>query len=117
MRKHIYEKHRKFAFAAVVIIFLFIGAPMGAIIRKGGFGYPMLVAILFFTLYIVLFSVFKEMNDAATMDSVLSAWLAEIILFPFGLFLTVQAMKDKKIIDLSGIRLWMQRIFSSLGKS
>lgn len=117
MRKHIYEKHRKFAFATVVIIFLFIGAPMGAIIRKGGFGYPMLVAILFFTLYIVLFSVFKEMNDAATMDSVLSAWLAEIILFPFGLFLTVQAMKDKKIIDLSGIRLWMQRIFSSLRKS
>ncbi len=102
MRRHIYEKHRKFAFAAVVIIFLFIGAPMGAIIRKGGFGYPLLVAILFFTLYIVLFTVFKEMNDAGTINSALSAWLAEIILFPMGLFLTIQAMRDKKILDFSG---------------
>ncbi|TVR82644.1 MAG: YjgP/YjgQ family permease [Saprospirales bacterium] len=102
VRKQIYEKHRKFAFAAVCIIFLFIGAPMGSIIKKGGFGYPLLVAILFFTAYVILFTVFKEMNDAGSINASLSGWLAEIILFPVGLFLTLQAMKDRKILDVSG---------------
>ncbi|TVR89932.1 MAG: YjgP/YjgQ family permease [Saprospirales bacterium] len=100
-RKQIYEKHRKFAFAAVCIIFLFIGAPMGSIIKKGGFGYPLLVAILFFTAYVILFTLFDEMNDARSINSALSGWLAEIVLFPMGLFLTIQAMKDRKIFDFS----------------
>ena len=102
VRKQIYEKHRKFAFAAVCIIFLFIGAPMGSIIKKGGFGYPLLVAILFFTGYVILFTVFKEMNDVGNINSALSGWLAEIIMFPIGLFLTWQAMKDRNILDISG---------------
>lgn len=103
-RKQIYEKHRKFAFAVVCIIFLFIGAPMGAIIRKGGFGYPLLVAILFFTLYVILYTVFDNMNDAGKMDSVLASWLAELILFPLGVMLSIQAMKDSKLVDL--VNIW-----------
>ena len=103
MRKQIFDKHRKFALAAVCVIFLFIGAPMGAIIRKGGFGYPLLVSILFFTLYVILYTLFDEMNDAGTIDSRLSAWLSELILFPFGVYLTYQAMKDRKILDISGL--------------
>ena len=49
--KHIFELHSKFSMAVVCFVFLFIGAPMGAIVRKGGFGYPLLIAIIFFMLY------------------------------------------------------------------
>nr|MBS0038046.1 LptF/LptG family permease [Saprospiraceae bacterium] len=116
IRKQIYEKHRKFAYAAICIVFLFIGAPMGAIIRKGGYGYPLLVSILFFTGYVVLFTVFKEMNDARTLGPVVAAWLSEIILFPFGVFLTFQAMRDRKIVDIAGFKNLFARLFLWKGK-
>jgi len=93
--KHIYELNIKYSMAFVCFIFLFIGAPMGAIIRKGGFGYPILIAIIFFMLYIVLNVFCKELAESMVISAQLAAWLSCIVLFPIGLLLSLGAMYNK----------------------
>jgi len=97
--KHIFELNNKYSMAVVCMIFLFIGAPMGAIIRKGGFGYPILVAIFFFVLFIIMGIFFKKVAESNALPAQLSAWMPCIILFPLGLLLTQRAMNDSKLIN------------------
>jgi len=97
--KHIYELHSKFTMAIACFIFLFIGAPMGAIIRKGGFGFPILIAIVFFILFTVLNMLFKKIAETFVIEPVLATWLPVLIIFPMGVFLTSRAMSDKKVVD------------------
>ncbi len=102
--KHIFELHDKYSKAVVCMIFLFIGAPMGAIIRKGGFGYPILVAIFFFVLFIIMGIFFKKVAESNTLPAVQAAWMPCVILFPLGLLLTSRAMNDAKLINWELIR-------------
>ncbi len=95
--KHIYEMHMKFSTAVICIIFLFIGAPMGAIIRKGGFGSPVLIAIIFFMCYIVLTIFCEKLAESFKLDAYLSAWLPCLILLPIGFLLTYKAMNDSEL--------------------
>ena len=104
--KHIFELHSKYAFAMVCVVFLFIGAPMGSIVRKGGIGYPLLVAIVCFMLYIVLTMAFKDMAEAFVLHPVLAVWMPNLILLPLGIFLTYKAMNDSKFNFDRLIRLW-----------
>jgi lipopolysaccharide export system permease protein len=98
--KHVFELNFKFSMALICFIFLFIGAPMGAIIRKGGFGYPILIAILFFMLFVVMNIAFKNVAEKGVMSPVLAAWLPSGVLFPIGIFLTIKAMNDSKLLNL-----------------
>lgn len=109
--KYTYQMHNKFALAIVCVIFLFIGAPMGAIVRKGGVGYPMLIAIIFFMLFIVITMFSKTMVDKAMMDPYLGAWLSCIVLFPIGVFLTIKARNDSKFISIDAIQAFFTRLF------
>jgi len=102
--KHIFELNNKYSMAVVCMIFLFIGAPMGAIIRKGGFGYPILVAIFFFVLFIIMGIFFKKVAESNTLPALLAAWMPCAILFPLGLLLTSRAMNDSKLINWELIR-------------
>lgn len=113
--KHIFELHSKFTLALACFIFLFIGAPMGAIIRKGGFGFPILIAIFFFVLFTVLNIFCKKVAESLVINAVLSAWIPILIIFPIGAFLTYRAMQDRKVVDFD---LMMQKISSlfKLGK-
>jgi hypothetical protein len=109
--KHVYELHSKFCFAVICIIFLFIGAPMGAIVRKGGFGYPLLVAVIFFTIFILLTLMFKKLSEAESVDPTLGAWMPCIVLFPMSLILTYTALNDAKMVNIdpmvqSVVRSW-----------
>lgn len=92
--KHYFELHSKFSFAVACVIFLFIGAPMGAIVRKGGFGYPMIIAILFFMGYIVLNIFSKNIAERFVIPPIEAAWLPVMVFFPLGLILTYLAMND-----------------------
>jgi lipopolysaccharide export system permease protein len=98
--KYTYELHWKYCMAAVCFIFLFIGAPMGAIIRKGGYGYPLLVSIVFFMIFIMLSIACRKLAHGLSMNAILAGWLPGLILFPIGLFLTDRAMKDRKLLDV-----------------
>jgi lipopolysaccharide export system permease protein len=99
LAKHIFELHVKFSLGLICFIFLFIGAPMGAIIRKGGFGYPILIAISFFLVFWVLNITFKNMAETLAMNAIVAAWLPCGIMLPLGLWLTYKAMHDSKIIS------------------
>ena len=98
--KFIFELNSKFTWAFVCIIFLFIGAPMGAIVRKGGFGYPILVAIIFFMLFIILTILCKKLSESQTLPAVLATWLPCLLLAPIGIWLTIKSMNDAALMNL-----------------
>ena len=108
--KHIFELYSKYAFATVCFVFLFIGAPMGALVRKGGFGYPLLIAIIFFMLFITLTLTFKRMAEAFVVPTLLAVWLPNLIILPIGFFLTYKAMNDSKVFDTTRIMAFIQLI-------
>ncbi len=97
---HKIEFHKKFAWAYACIMFLFIGAPMGAIVRKGGFGWPILIAIKFFVFFI-MFSIMGEKSaKIMAISPFWGIWLPSIILTPVGFFLTWKAMNDSKVLNI-----------------
>lgn len=112
--KHVYDLYRKYSMAVVCIIFVFIGAPMGAIVRKGGFGYPILVSIIFFMIFVILTIFCQKLAESFKLPAALAAWMPCLVLFPIGLILTIRAMNDSKVIDSDRYfqffrRLWRRR--------
>jgi lipopolysaccharide export system permease protein len=97
--KHVYELHSKFSFGVICIIFLFIGAPMGAIVRKGGFGYPLLVSVIFFTIFILLMLMFKKLSETEAVDPVTGAWMPCIAMLPISGILTFKALNDVRMLN------------------
>ncbi|NJB85558.1 lipopolysaccharide export system permease protein [Lewinella marina] len=97
--KHVYDMHMKYSMAVVCIIFVFIGAPMGAIVRKGGFGYPILVSIIFFVIFIILTIFCRKLAESFVVSGVFAGWLPCLILFPISLWITYSAMNDAKLVD------------------
>ncbi|MBK9734663.1 MAG: LptF/LptG family permease [Saprospiraceae bacterium] len=89
--------NQQYSWAAICIIFLFIGAPLGSIIRKGGYGYPLLVAILFYMIFIINTILGEKLVKNESMGGVQAAWLPCITLMPFAFFLTLMALRDIRI--------------------
>jgi lipopolysaccharide export system permease protein len=112
--KHIYEMHTKYSMAVVCIIFVFIGAPLGAIVRKGGFGYPLLVSVVAFIVFIVLTIFCRKIAETLLVPASLAAWLPCIVLSPIGVWLTIKAMADSKLFDLSGLTASISKLFRRL---
>ncbi len=92
--KHVFEFHSKFSLAFACLVFLFVGAPMGAIVRKGGFGWPLLISIVFFMLFIVISIFSKNIAERFVIDAVAAAWMNTMVIFPMGLALTYWSMRD-----------------------
>ncbi|MEO5984039.1 MAG: LptF/LptG family permease [Ferruginibacter sp.] len=99
IRFHKVEWHRKFSLSLACLVLFFIGAPLGSIIRKGGLGLPLVVAIIFF-LFFHLLNVFGEKFVKENLTSPFTGmWLAVIILVPIGIFLTYKAMHDSQLFN------------------
>ena len=94
--KYYLRLNQQFSFALICIVFLFVGAPLGSIIRKGGYGYPLLFAILFYMLFIITTIMGEKLVRSQSMGPVLAAWLANMIVFPVALWLTIKALRDSK---------------------
>ncbi|MGB3546427.1 MAG: LptF/LptG family permease [Saprospiraceae bacterium] len=109
--KHVYDMHMKYSMAVICIIFVFIGAPMGAIVRKGGFGYPILISIIFFVLFVILTIFCRKLAESFVVNGVIAGWLPCIILFPMGWYLTVRAMNDSKLVSTDSLQQFLRRIF------
>jgi lipopolysaccharide export system permease protein len=101
--EHENEIHQKLSFALACLLFLFIGAPMGAIIRKGGFGWPILVAFIFFMLFFVLFLVGERLATSLSIPCWIGSWMPNLVLLPFGLMLTHKALYDSRFISMDKI--------------
>lgn len=93
IKKHKKEWHKKFTLSFACLIFFFIGAPLGAIIRKGGMGLPVVISVLFFVIYYIISTVAERMAEFGDLNMFLGVWISSIIIFPIGLILTFKATK------------------------
>lgn len=86
------EFHRKFALTYAILVLFFVGAPLGALIKKGGFGAPVVIAALIFMLYFILNSVGDNLADTGTVAPVFGMWLAALVFTPVAYYLTRKAL-------------------------
>lgn len=108
--KHHNEWHRKLTLPLACLVFFFIGAPLGALIKKGGIGLPVVISVLFFLLFHITSITGEKMAKTDVMDSFSGMWLSTFILLPISVFLTLRASKDAALFVPGGI----DRIFSRL---
>ncbi|MDR1055055.1 MAG: LptF/LptG family permease [Prevotellaceae bacterium] len=110
------EWHRKFTLSIACIIFFFIGAPLGAIIRKGGLGMPSIISILFFVIYWVIDISCKKMAQSGAMDSITATWFSSLILAPIAVFLTIKATSDSSLFNPDKYMAFFNKIFGRIKK-
>ncbi len=99
INRHKIEWHRKFFLAVVCLVLFFIGAPLGAIIRKGGIGLPTLVALGLFVFYQLLTMAGERMTKNGLMEPWLGIWISTVVLLPLSLWITFRATKEAALLD------------------
>lgn len=95
------EWHRKFTLSIACIILFFIGAPLGAIIRKGGLGTPVVISIVFFIIFHVLSITGEKLSKEGTIPAYIGMWIATVTLLPIGVILTRKATSDTDLFDIN----------------
>lgn len=93
------EWHKKLSLSVACLVLFFIGAPLGSIIRKGGLGMPIVVALIFFMIFYLLNIFGEKFSKDNIVDPVLGMWLPVIVLTPIGFFLTYKAMHDSQLFN------------------
>ena len=93
------EWHRKFSLSMACLVLFFIGAPLGSIIRKGGIGMPLVIAIVFFLIFHLLNVFGEKFSKESITPPYIGMWLAVIVLIPVGLFFTYKAMHDSNLFN------------------
>ncbi len=100
LRRHEIEWHKKFTLSLACLIFFFIGAPLGAIIRKGGLGMPLVISVLFFVVYYIISMMGEKMVRESVLPAYFGVWLSSLVLLPLGTFLSFKATHDSSILNL-----------------
>jgi len=103
INKHIISMHDKFVLGLSCIILFFVGAPLGTLIRKGGIGLPLIIAILIFLSYHFIGLFAKNSAEDSSLNPVFATWLSTLIVLPFSIYLTNRATKDRAMIDFDSI--------------
>lgn len=111
IKKHEIEWHRKFTLSFACLILFFIGAPLGAIIRKGGLGMPVVISVFFFIIYYVISISGEKSAKIGAWPSWLGMWLSALTLFPLGLFLTYKAANDSVILNIDTYLKSFKKLF------
>lgn len=109
--KHQAEWHRKFTLSFACFVLFFIGAPLGAIIRKGGLGLPVIVSTLFFVLFHIISITSEKSVKSGVIDANFGMWIASIVLLPLGIFLTMKATTDSPILDSDAWKKLFNKVF------
>jgi lipopolysaccharide export system permease protein len=100
IRRYIMEYHKKFTLGAACIVLFLIGAPLGAIIRKGGLGLPVVVSVVFFLIYYIIGTIGEKSAKEGDLSPIIGSWIAIAVLFPIGIFLTYKAATDSALFDM-----------------
>jgi lipopolysaccharide export system permease protein len=108
LRRHEIEWNRKFTLAFACLIFLFIGAPLGAIIRKGGLGMPTVISTLLFILYYIISLTGEKFVRESVLTGFQGMWLSSFVLVIAGVFLTYQATNDSAILNIDTYLNWLR---------
>jgi len=93
--------HKKINISFACIVLFFVGASLGAIIRKGGMGLPVVVAVIFFLLYYVVSIIYEDLVMEGVYTAVFGSWFPLLLFLPLGIFLTYKAARDSALFDLS----------------
>ncbi len=110
IKKYEVEWNRKLTMSFACLVFFFIGAPLGAIIRKGGLGTPSVISIFFFVIYYVISISAQKMVEEDVIGTFAGMWAASYILLPIGIFLTYKATSDSVIMNIDTYLLFLKKI-------
>ena len=106
-RKYTVTKNQQIARSFACLVMFLIGAPIGAIIKKGGLGVPVIVSVIFFLIYYVLNTTGDKWGKEGVIDPTIAVWISNAILLPFGLFFLRQAKNDSRLFEIdSYLALW-----------
>lgn len=100
IRRHQIDWHKKITLSLSCLIFFFIGAPLGAIIRKGGLGLPVVISVIIFVLYYIIDSGSTRVARSGEMNIILGVWTSTLVLAPMGAFFTYKSNKDSVVFNL-----------------
>jgi lipopolysaccharide export system permease protein len=113
LRRHEIEWQKKFTLSLACIIFFLIGAPLGAIIRKGGLGMPLVISVLFFVFYYVITITGEKFVRESIIPAFEGVWISSAILLPLGLFLTYKANHDAAIMNIESYVKFINKIIGN----
>lgn len=105
------EFQKKFTLSAICLSLFLIGAPLGAIIRKGGLGMPVVVSVIFFLFYYIVSTIGEKYVKDGDLSPIIGAWISIAIITPIGLFLSYKAATDSKLFDVDIYKRLFSRIF------
>ncbi len=114
IRRHAIEWHKRYTLAFACFIFLFIGAPLGAIIRKGGMGMPIVLATVIFIIYYIIDNAGYKMAREGIWPVWQGMWLSAEILLPFGILLTYLAATDNTIMNAESTWIMIKEFFKTI---
>ena len=104
------EYQKKFELPAACLALFLIGAPMGAIIRKGGLGMPVVVSVIFFLVYYITWTIGEKSAKGGDLSPVIGEWISIIILTPIGLFLSYKAANDSVLFDMEAYKRFFNKL-------
>ena len=109
LRRYQIEIHRKFTLSILCLIFFFIGAPLGAIIRKGGLGMPVIVSILLFIIYYIISMTGEKFVRESIIPPFAGMWISTAITVPISIWLTIKAANDSVILNIETYFVWWKK--------
>lgn len=110
IRRHEIELQKKFTLSLACIVFFFIGAPLGAIIRKGGLGTPLVISVLLFIVYYIIDNTGIKLARDGRLEIWEGVWLSSIVLLPLGIFVTYKAVNDSAVFNADAYRNFIMRL-------
>ncbi len=113
IRRYQIEWHRKFTLSLACIIFFFIGAPLGAIIRKGGLGMPVVISVIFFVFYYIISMSGEKFVREDVWSPLTGMWISTFILLPVGIYLTYKSTNDAAIMSSEAYSQFFRQLWES----
>ncbi len=110
MRRHDIEMQKKFTLSFACLIFFFIGAPLGAIIKKGGIGTPLVISVFLFIVYFIFDNMGYKMARDGKTEVWMGIWLSSAVLLPLGIFFTYKAVGDSAVFNVDAYAAFFRRI-------
>lgn len=111
IRRHQIEMQKKFTLSIACLIFFFIGAPLGAIIRKGGIGMPIVISVFLFIFYYIIDTAGYKMAREGRVEVWEGMWASTVVLLPLGIFLTYKAVNDSDVFKIEVYTDFFKRLF------
>jgi lipopolysaccharide export system permease protein len=110
-RRYLIEYNKKFTLSAACLVLFLIGAPLGAIIRKGGLGLPVVISVIFFLVYYIISTIGEKAAKDGNLSPILGTWIAIIVLTPIGFFLSYKSANDSVLFDMDLYKRFFVNLF------